>query len=143
GWRARRRRRRVHHLGVQVRRAADLCHASRLWRRADRQRAARDGDEPAQVVDQPDALSRIRARVAGRRHGAVLPADALNRLDTTIKAEPAKRAEPLCRRIGERLPDAPAVIHYRGNIPGMAIAHSKLTAQDQRLFALIAMLWAA
>ena len=54
-----------------------LRHAARVRRRADRERAARDGHPSAEVGHQSDALRRIPARVDRRRDGAVFQADRL------------------------------------------------------------------
>ena len=74
--RARRHRRGLHHLGVPHRRPAGVRHAARLRRRPHRQRAALDGDSPAEGRAEPDVVCRIRAGVRGRGDGAVLQAAA-------------------------------------------------------------------
>ena len=73
GRRARRARRRVHHLCVSRRRHAVHRDAAGVRRRADRQRAGVDGDSPAEGGAKPDAVSRLPAGRGRRGHGAVFP----------------------------------------------------------------------
>jgi hypothetical protein len=74
--RARRRGRRLHHLGVQGRRAAALRDAVGLRRRADRERCRQRRHPSAQERRESDALRRLPAGVRRRGDGALLQADA-------------------------------------------------------------------
>ena len=80
--RAWRRRRRLHHLGVQNGWSSGLRDAPRLRRCAHRQRRRVDGDPSTKGRAQPDAVRRFPARISWRRNGVVLPSDGVRNLSS-------------------------------------------------------------